>query len=243
VDLSPLRFSLTPHEVGIYRALGTDMGAVLGETAATFPRGESEFAVAGRLAAAMLEREITPVVLLVAGDERVEQYRHPLPTAATIDRLGMLVACGRRAGLIVSVTRLAHFGPLPAELRRRHEAVCRIDASFIAHTVPGSPVSAVFSAGVAAYAAEGFAEEWRLHHQGGPCGYLARDYKATFDTHQTVEAWQAFAWNPSITGTKSEDTMLATPEGPEILSGSPDWPLLPCAAAGRTLARAAILER
>ncbi len=58
-----------------------------------------------------------------------------------------------------------------------------------------------------------------------------------------VQPWQAFAWNPSITGTKSEDTILATPDGPEVISGSPDWPLVEATAAGRLVARPDILVR
>jgi hypothetical protein len=37
---------------------------------------------------------------------------------------------------------------------------------------------------------------------------------------------QAFAWNPSIAGTKSEDTVIARPTGPEIISASPGFPML-----------------
>jgi Xaa-Pro dipeptidase len=39
---------------------------------------------------------------------------------------------------------------------------------------------------------------------------------------------QAFAWNPSIAGTKSEDTILVTRSGIEILTQcSPTWPQIP----------------
>ena len=91
------------------------------------------------------------------------------------------------------------------------------------------------------YARTGFAEEWKLHHQGGLIGYQGREYIAgPTDTH-TVELNQAFAWNPSITGTKSEDTILVTEFGPEVMTASPDWPLQEIVVGDRALNRPDIL--
>jgi hypothetical protein len=56
----------------------------------------------------------------------------------------------------------------------------------------------------------GYPEEYQLHHQGGAIGYTGRDYKINFQTKEVVQENQGFVWNPSITGSKSEDTMLAT---------------------------------
>ncbi|MBI2301284.1 MAG: aminopeptidase P family N-terminal domain-containing protein [Armatimonadetes bacterium] len=243
VDLAPQRYSLLSDEVEAYRRLGRDMGELLGTVARELGRGESELRLAGRMSQAMLERGITPTVLLVAADERITAYRHPLPTARCVDKLAMLVAGGRRGGLIVSLSRLVHFGPLPAPLSAKHKAVCEVDGTFIAHTLPGARVAAIFAAGVEAYRRVGYPDEWEYHHQGGATGYAGRDYRATPDSQETVQPWQAFAWNPSIAGTKSEDSMLATPEGPEVVSATPDWPLLAVSAAGRRIARPAIMVR
>ncbi|MCC7494507.1 MAG: M24 family metallopeptidase [Fimbriimonadaceae bacterium] len=237
VNLAPLRYRLFEPELTAYRALGHEVGAAVGQVARELQRGETEFAVAGRLSAALLTREVTPVVLLVAADQRLRAYRHPIPTAQRIDERVMLVAVGRRQGLTVAVTRLVSFGPLSDDLRRRHAAVTAVDAAFIAATVPGAPVASVFAAGVAAYGAQGYPDEWQLHHQGGATGYAGRDYRATFQSTEVVQPGQAFAWNPSIAGTKSEDTILALESGPEVISASPDWPLLPAEAGGVRTAR------
>ena len=53
---------------------------------------------------------------------------------------------------------------------------------------------------------------------------------------------QAFAWNPSIAGTKSEDTILVGPEGNEILSSTGNWPTTPYPAGGQNWSRTDILE-
>jgi antitoxin VapB len=242
-DIARLRASLTEAEVNRYRGLGQDVGQAIAEACMELEPGMTEFEAAGALARAHFERGITPIVVLVAADERLLKYRHPIPTANTIERVVMLVVCGRRHGLIVSATRIVHFGPVPEELRRKHNAVVAVDAAFIAHTRPGARIGDVFRRGLDAYAANGFPDEWRLHHQGGPTGYATRDYRATELTEDVVQTNQAFAWNPSITGTKSEDTIIAGPDRPEIISASPGFPMIEVTAEGTKLQRPDILVR
>jgi len=94
-----------------------------------------------------------------------------------------------------------------------------------------------------AYRAEGFENEWPQHHQGGGTGYEPRDFKGTLDCSEIVQAHQAYAWNPSIAGTKSEDTILVEPEGFEVLSETADWPMVVVEVEGQTIARPDILIR
>src|SRR4051794_34365178 len=137
----------------------------------------------------------------------------------------MLVLCARRHGLVASVTRLVHFGQMPDDLRDKMRAVATVDTHAIQATRPGVPVKDIFARIISAYAEVGYAEEWRYHHQGGPAGYEPREYLAKPDTKHAVEAVQAFAWNPSVPGAKSEDTFLVTNMGQELLTPTPDWPL------------------
>lgn len=242
-DIARLRWSLTEEEVARYRALGKEVGEALGQACMHVEPGMTEHEVAAGLAEEQFRRGIAPIVVLVAADERLMRYRHPLPTGNRIKRAVMLVVCGRRQGLIVSATRMVHFGALPEELRRKHDAAAGVDAAFIANSRPGTRIGDIFKAGLEAYAAQGYADEWKLHHQGGPTGYATRDYRATADTDHAVETNQAFAWNPSITGTKSEDTIVATAAGPEIISASPGFPMMEVSAAGTRLERPDVLLR
>ncbi len=224
--VAELRYSLTKEEVERYRRVGAGTAASLGKVCRRIKRGDSEEEIAGRLSEELLGQGIIPVVLLVAAAERIEKFRHPIPTNKKVNKYVMVVVCGRKWGLIVSLSRLVHFGKMPESLRRKHQAVVRVDSAFMTHTRPGRVVGDIFKKGVQAYRDNGFPEEWRLHHQGGPTGYAGRDYKATAGEKRTVQIHQAFAWNPSITGTKSEDTIIVLKDKTEVISHTPDWPML-----------------
>jgi Xaa-Pro aminopeptidase len=241
--LAPLRYALQPVEVKRLRALARTAEAAMHEACHKLKPGQDEFTIAGQLALAAWQRKVTPVVLLVATDERIHKYRHPLPTKKKLKRYAMLVLCARENGLIVSLTRMVHFGKLSPDLRRRHDATCVVDVAFNSSTRVGTPIREIFRRGTAAYAEQGFPDEWQKHHQGGPCGYDGRDFLGTPNSPGVVLENQAYAWNPSITGTKSEDTILATARGPEILTQAKDWPMVRAEWRGAAMERADILVR
>jgi len=205
--------------------------------------GQTEDDLAAMLSHDLRRRGCLPWVLLVAADERIERHRHPLPTAKPVKRYFMLVIGAERGGLVAAYSRLAHFGKVPAELARKHEAVCTVDAALIAATRPGAVFADIFAEAQAAYAAVGFPDEWRMHHQGGSTGYLPREVKAAPGEKTAALADQAFAWNPSITGTKSEDTILCRAAGPELVAPPGDWPTLRAEWKGFAVNRPVILER
>jgi Xaa-Pro aminopeptidase len=87
------------------------------------------------------------------------------------------------------------------------------------------------------------AEEWKCHHQGGSIGYTGRDYRCHFQTPDIVQENQAFTWNPSLTGTKSEDTILAAARGMEMITRPILYPTLSVKAGGIAFVRPDILEK
>jgi len=224
-DLVAARSALTPTEVERFRALGRHTAAATASALRDASPRDSEFALAGAAARRLYEREIEPVVVLVAGAERLPLHRHPLPTAAALGDRTMLVVCGRRHGLVCAVTRMRAFSPLTAAERDRYARLLAVEAAYLDATAPGARIGDIVAAGAAAYAEHGFdADEWHRHHQGGPAGYMTRDYLASPQTDHVAVDQQAFAWNPSGGGFKVEDTVLATRAGLEVLSADPDWP-------------------
>jgi Xaa-Pro aminopeptidase len=225
-ELEVARRSLLPEEVELYRGLGRDAAEALTATAAAVGPGDSEWQWAARTAAEVTARGADPLVLLVAGAERVARYRHPLPTAAPAGDLVMVVVCARRHGLFANLTRFVASRPLTPAETDAQQRLLQVEAAFLDATRPGRLVRDAFAAGIGAYGEQGFdPEEWRKHHQGGPTGYLSRDHLATAACAEPIEDGQAFAWNPSVPGLKVEDTVLATAAGAEVLTVDPVWPV------------------
>ncbi|HSV56188.1 MAG TPA: M24 family metallopeptidase, partial [Magnetospirillaceae bacterium] len=240
--LNPLRYSLTPWEVERITAQAKETALAVEETALEIRPGDEERAVIGRLSSRLWSRGMDFVTAFCAADDRISRYRHPVATDAAIRKRAMISVNSRRRGLIVSLTRFVQFGSLSADLRKRYEDNVQIDCIMMAATRPGRAASEVFLEAVKAYVERGYPEGYRLHHQGGAIGYVGRDYRATERTADIIRENQAFTWNPSITGVKSEDTMLATASGPVVLSEPAVFPVLETTVNGYTFRRPDILE-
>jgi len=242
-EVAKLRYSLTSEEQKRYRWLGKKVSLALEKTMMKAKKGEKESAVVGRLCKELWKDRIDPITLMSAADDRVSNFRHPIPTEKRVEKYLMVSVNARKWGLIVSLTRFVHFGELPEELRRKYEANVFVDCTMMAHSRPGIPVKEVLQKGIDAYKEKGFPEEWKFHHQGGSIGYTGRDYRVSFNTPDIIQENQAFTWNPSITGTKSEDTILATSKGPQMITHPILYPTLSLNVAGISFNRPAILEK
>ena len=241
-EVARLRASLTPEEGERFRTLGRICAESMDQAIRKVKPGMTEYQIAALLAAESQGRGAQPIVVLIATDERIFNFRHPLPTEKQLERYAMLILCGRRWGLVCSLTRLVHFGRLPDELQKKSLAVAQVDAAIIEETRPGRTLGQIFASTVDAYNKAGYPDEWKLHHQGGPAGYEAREYIATPGSKDVVAPGQAYAWNPSITGTKSEDTILVGENGNEVISHIAGWPSLSVKIGEKKIDRPAILE-
>lgn len=224
-EIETLRRDLNADEVARLRQISVDAAIALGDAIRDVKKGMSELELAGLIARSCWERELEPVVLLVAGEERLPKFRHPLPTTAPLGSRFMGVICARRKGLIASVTRIASFSKIDREVQHWYERLLDVERTFINESRVGAKLSDVVRAGVAEYRNQGFdSEEWTRHHQGGPTGYLPRDFPAHEKTEREITLHNALAWNPSGKGLKVEDTILSTPSGAEVLTVDPEWP-------------------
>jgi len=241
-EMARVRASLLPEEGERFRTLSRLCAEAMDAAIHAIRPGQTEQEIAALLAHETQRRSAQPIVNLIATDERIFKFRHPLPTDKKMERYAMLILCGRKWGLVCSITRLVHFGTLSAEVHRKMQATAQVDATFIAATRPGQTLGQVFSRATAAYAEAGFADEWQWHHQGGPAAYEPREWVATPGATDVISVGQAYAWNPSVTGTKSEDTILVGESNNEVMTTISGWPVLPIMVEGQTIPRPAILE-
>ena len=239
-EIETLRRNLNQFEVDRLREIGSDASQALTSALAMIEPGDSEVDVAGEIAEQLWQRNLEPVVLLVAGEDRISRFRHPLPTTAIVGSKVMGVICARRKGLIASVTRIVHFGSISEQTREDYKQLLNVEAAFLDGTKPGATLDEVFKKGEVAYALHGFEkDEWTNHHQGGPTGYLPRDFPAHEKTTQSINARNAIAWNPSGKGLKVEDTLITNETSFDFVTVTDGWPTVD--VGGR--ARPDLLER
>jgi antitoxin VapB len=240
--ISRERYQLTPEEIDRFRSLGADAGAAIGNMVRELKPGLAEFEVARMAVDALAKVGATSVVTLVAADERLQRYRHPVPKNEIWRNVLMVVVCARRNGLIASLTRLVSAGKTTADLRLRVEACAQVNAQLFAATRPGTLGSELYETAARGYQAAGFPGEEHLHHQGGAAGYRTRDWVAHQKCSEKVSERQAFAWNPSVSGAKVEETCLAFADHVEIITASPGWPTITVKAGDQEYLLPDVLE-
>ena len=242
-EISQLRSNLLPAEQARFKELGGLCAAAMSKTMHAIKPGMTEFEIASILSSETEKHGIKAIVNLVATDERIFKFRHPLPTEKQMEKYAMVVLCGRKWGLVCSLTRLVHFGNIPVEIQNKLNSVARIDAEFIKNTRPGKTTGEVFSLAKESYQKEGYPDEWQLHHQGGVTGYEPRESVAGPQSKQIIQAGQFYAWNPSISGVKSEDTILVGETENEVITKMEDWPPIEVSVYGIKYQRPAILQK
>ena len=244
-DVTALRMPFTPWEADRYPGIGRGVSDAVERVCFRIEPGMTERMIAGMTAAELIQAGFTPTVVLVGADDRVRLRRHPTPTGNTLERYCMIVVCAHQGGLVVAVTRSVHFGRPPREVSSAHQAAARVHAAMIVATKVGAEYQDVIDRACAQYEAEGYGGEWRRHHQGGPIGYQDREFLVVPGAKQgRIANRQAVAWNPSVPGAKSEDTMLVIEDGLQIVTGaSTEWPMIDVEADGAIVQRPAILVR
>ena len=242
-DLVEIRSILNEREQQTYRRLGRKCAEIVEGVCRVAIPGMTENHVANLVKQHCIAAGISPDCVLVGSDERIMKYRHPMPTEQTIDKLLMIVLGAEQAGLNVSLTRFVSFGQPSAEQLDRLAKTQKIFAEMQGLMEAGLPYATYFQQVQKLYAAADCPDEWQKHHQGGPTGYACREKIVTPNSTGHIKLNQAYAWNPSITGAKAEDTTLLTSSNLEILTRTNDWPTTVFQTANGPISVADILVR
>ncbi len=240
VDVEIIRGSLIESDLQRFEAICVDAAVALGNAMKQVESTDREIDVAGLITHSLWQADLEIAFLGVAGQDRVHKFRHPLPTDVTVGNRVSASICAKRKGLIASVTRIVSFGSVTDQMVSDYTSIFKVESALLDATVVGKPFSDPIKAAITAYPANGFdADEWTKHHQGGPTGFLPRDWPANRESTRLIAHNQPIAWNPTGKGWKAEDTVVATHSGVKLLSNDPDWPIFE--VNGRT--RAFLLQK
>lgn len=240
----PLRFSFTEAEIKRYRWLGEQTTLAVAEVCKKIKPNMNEFEIEAITAAELRSRGILPTVLLTSVDGRIYKYRHALPGGEALKNYAMINVVAEKWGMPIAVTRFVFFGnKIPDDLKNKLEKTAIVNAHYQEASKVGVDVNNIWEACKLWYSEVGFNEEWKLHHQGGAIGYDDREYVIWQDNHQLIQINQPFAWNPTITGAKVEETMIVTKDGFEVVTKSKDWPMIIVQLNGKKYPQPSILLR
>lgn len=231
-DLVVERMVLSPAELDELRSLGALVGHALGTGIESWHPGVStDFDVAAVVSAELERHGAKAVCLIVGGDERLRELRHPLAIGETIDDAVMAVVVARRGGLHAAATRIA--------VRRRDDPIIEltnelgvVNRDVLAASLPGGTWGGATETLARSYASIGRPGTWREHFQGGPIAFDQREFELA-PGQATSPFWDlpcvadvAVAWNPSARGgAKIEETYLVGAHDVQLLTATEGWPL------------------
>jgi Xaa-Pro dipeptidase len=225
-DFDELKFCLTSGEKDRYGSLGKTTAECMTDTCKCIEQGMSEFEVQATLSKKLILNKIMPWIILIASDQRIFKYRHPIPTDKKIDKYVMVVVGALRGGLIACCTRFVFFGEPGSQILKARDIINNIDAEMILSSRPGIKYSEIFKKESDNFNLYGLKDEWHNHHQGGPLGYEGRYFLVNSKTEETIKENNAIAWNPSMSGFKSEDTIIVEENENKIITFDEKWPTI-----------------
>jgi antitoxin VapB len=225
LEIEMLRASLDIYDQGRIASISARAAKALGDAMKEVIPSDREIDVAARITSALWQNNLEISFLGVAGESRVKRFRHPLPTDALIGDRASASICAKEKGLIASVTRIVTFNQLSQSEESEYTSLLEVEADLLDATIVGNPFSSVIVVATHSYGSHGFDnDEWHRHHQGGPSGFLPRDWPATQTSARLIQENQVIAWNPTGKGWKCEDTIITSAAGITILSIDSTWP-------------------
>ncbi|WP_411964197.1 M24 family metallopeptidase [Haloferax sp. YSMS24] len=227
VDAGALRHPLTDDDIEAFRELGRDAASAVERVCRQLEPQDMETEVASGLRVTLSAMGIETPVVLVGGSRRAQKYRHYTPTQERIGDYALVSVTAQRDGLYASCTRTVAFDA-PDWLESRHEKTMQVEVNALAATqrvaTEDGTAGDVFDAIRDTYDEVGESDEWLNHHQGGAAGYAGREWFARPDADDPVTVPMAYAYNPTIEGAKSEDTVLVTADDIDVLTTTGQWP-------------------
>ena len=114
--------------------------------------------------------------------------------------------------------------------------VAYLQAVMVANIKPGVKLKSLLNLCLDNFDKLGYPAEKTNHVHGGPTGYRVSYPERCLDPLETVHSGMAFTWYLTVTGAKTEETLLVDHEGLEIMTLSNNWPLANISVEGKNIA-------
>ncbi len=237
------RIRLSEYEIERYAEVGKKSAIALEKAMKRIKPDMSELEGKGLIEQELANEGLDSLLVLVFGDESRMTYRHNLPRNVKIGNRCFGSVCAKKYGLVISSTRTIEFEK-DEKFEKQYSVNMKVDAEILDATYRSNSMGQIFFEIEKIYSSHGYPDEWKLHHQGGIAGYKTREIVAIPHMPFEISDGVSFAWNPTITGTKLEDTYVRTKSGMKLLSVDENgtWPYHDIQINGRNYKRPAILK-
>ncbi|WP_300365313.1 Xaa-Pro peptidase family protein [Brachyspira sp.] len=225
-NIKKLRYSLFDDQINTAIELGKTSASILEKTMKNIKPGLTEYQIEAEIRYAFGKENIELPVLLIACDDNLNVYRHPLATFKIANERFIAVLCPRYKGVVIALSRIVYFRKRTEEEKKRDETICKINNLLMNETNIGMNSKALWDFMVKTYKEENVETEYLNHHQGGAIGFESREWVLRPALEETIYKNQMIAYNPTLIGTKAEETLLILENSKEILTIGKDFPTL-----------------
>ncbi|MFO0866164.1 MAG: M24 family metallopeptidase [Gemmataceae bacterium] len=242
--LAVLRRSMTDYDKSCYRALGQIVSHAVEAAGRTLMQGDTEREIAGQLSHRLLHRGATPVALTISADSRSRYYRQGSFTSTTVKNSCVLSVTARKYGLCATASRTVSFGPPENQIRREHDAACKVNATYVASSWPDSVPRQILASGLRHLSTHRRQMlMWYLASQGYVTGRQPVEWTFLPAHEDLLQPTWAVTWNVTVGAAVSCDTFLISDDGPRAITTAESWPLKRIRIQGAEFVRPDILVR
>ncbi len=224
LDIIRLHYPLMDSEVAQYIENGKAYECIISEIAQRIEPGMTENSVAALAAQKYINAGFRIKTLLIGSDERIGKYRHPNPSDKKIEKLILLHPGVYKDGLNIYATRMVAFGKeIPDSFYKKYEQLNMLEAQAAAMSRPGMQLKDILEKRKAFLADNGGSDEFENHFPGSLVGYT-NGTAAPLIENWTIEENMVFGWYITLTGAKVEETVIASPDGGNLITVNGMWP-------------------
>lgn len=226
IAIARLHYPLFDIELERLRWIGQKSEELTRKVVDEIRPGITELEIESMIMQEYAKENMTMDVLLIGSDERITKYRHPTATHKKVKDLVLIHPAANKWGLHGILSRMVSLsGEVPAETRKKYDAVNQIAAGAISLCKPGNKFTDIFELQKKLYKETGYEKEWENHLIGGMTGYILTAPAQCTDPDGVLAANQPYNWFTTITGVKAEETTLNTGDGIELLTVKGNWPV------------------